>query len=1082
MAKVRVYELAKELGVESKVVMAKLQDLGEFVRSASSTVEAPVVRKLIDSSAEGGGKSSGRSAAPVRARPEGRAARRARPSGGPDAMAPSAPAGRCRARPRGPAAPAAPAPAPAARPRPRPRPRPAGRRSPQPPLLSAAPAAPAPAPRPGPGPGHAGSGRSGRPPPALGIRRPGPPAAPQGPRPRRCAPRPPAPAAPGSASRTARAASGRRCPGSRPRPGGRRARPGRRRARPARVPATTRSPPARPACRARAPRPAVATRRDRADRGEGRPDSRPPRPGRPRAQRSGARRVPACRRGRPLRAAARPGGARRSPSEPGHDAPPSGPGDRGGVPAARAARRRPRRRPAAAPAVPAARAVPALPAVPVRPAARRVPAAVPGPVRPRASARVRRRRRTRRRRSRRRWRRLRRSSRRRRRRGPRWPRRGTQGAFGRPGGRGPARGRKSKKQRRQEFDNMQAPSLGGVMLPRGNGQVVRLPRGCVADPTSPRRSAPTRRPGAGVLFHLGEMVTATQSVDEETCSCSAPRSASRSRSSRPRRRTASCSSPSTSTSARTRASDEDLVARPPVVTVMGHVDHGKTRLLDAIRKANVVAGEAGGITQHIGAYQVIDRGRAATSARITFIDTPGHEAFTAMRARGAQVTDIAILVVAADDGVMPQTIEALNHAKAADVPIVVAVNKIDKEGANPAKVRSSSPSTAWWPRSTAATRCSSTSPPAAASASTSCSRRSCSPPTPALDLRANPNKDARGVAIEAHLDKGRGAVATVLVQRGTLRVGDSIVVGDALRPGPRDARRERRHRRRGRPVPPGAGAGSDHRARAPATPSSSSRRTARPARSPRSARPRERNAQLAKARKRISLEDFTSALEAGKVEHAQPHHQGRRVRCRSRRWRSRCSRSTSATRSTCGSSTAASVRSPSRTSNLATVDDAIIIGFNVRAGRRRPRERADREGVDVRYYSVIYQAIEEIEAAAQGHAQAGVRGGRSSGTAEIREVFRSSKFGNIAGVLVRSGHDHAATPRPGSSATAWWSAENLTIESLRRFKDDVTEVREGFECGIGLGKFNDIQVGRRDRDVRDAREAARLSHAPTGCP
>src|SRR5665647_2058436 len=355
----------------------------------------------------------------------------------------------------------------------------------------------------------------------------------------------------------------------------------------------------------------------------------------------------------------------------------------------------------------------------------------------------------------------------------------TQGAFGRAGGR-PVRGRKSKRAKRQEFEQMQAPSLGGVQVPRGDGRtVVRLRRGASLSDFAEKIDA---NPASlvTVLFHLGEMATATQSLDEDTfgslgvelgyiVEIVSPEDEDREL----------LGSFDIDLEAEEAAeSEDDLVARPPVVTVMGHVDHGKTKLLDAIRSTDVVGGEAGGITQHIGAYQVHTEHEGLARA-VTFIDTPGHEAFTAMRARGAQVTDIAVLVVAADDGVMPQTIEALNHAQAAGVPIVVAVNKVDKEGANPAKVRQ---------QLTEYNLVAEEYGGDTMFVDVSAKQKTgidqlleavLVTADAALNLRANPDKDARGVAIEANLDKGRGAMATVLVQSGTLHVGDAIVAGTA---------------------------------------------------------------------------------------------------------------------------------------------------------------------------------------------------------------------------------------------------------------------------------------------------------------
>lgn len=630
---------------------------------------------------------------------------------------------------------------------------------------------------------------------------------------------------------------------------------------------------------------------------------------------------------------------------------------------------------------------------------------------------------------------------------------GTAGAFGRGGGKSKAR--KSKRTKRQEFEMREAPSLGGVSVPRGDGNtVIRLRRGASISDFADKIDA---NPGSlvTVLFHLGEMATATESLDEATFQVLGEELGYK----------IQVVSPEDEDRELLEGfdidldqeledeTDEDLEIRPPVVTVMGHVDHGKTRLLDAIRNANVVAGEAGGITQHIGAYQVHTEHEGIDRA-ITFIDTPGHEAFTAMRARGAQVTDIAILVVAADDGIMPQTIEALNHAQSANVPIVVAVNKIDKPDANPAKVRQQLTEFGL-----VAEEYGGDVMFVDVSAREGIGIQELLDAVlltadAGLDLRANPDKDARGVAIEAKLDKGRGAVATVLIQSGTLRVGDAIVAGTAY------GRVRAMADENGDPV-------------AAATPSrpvqvqglssvpragdtflvTEEDRTARQIAEKREAA--ERNAQLAKARKRISLEDFTRALEEGKVEALNLIIKGdvsgavEALEESLMKIEVDDSVQLRILHRGVGAVTESDI-------DLATIDNAIVIGFNVRPDVKA-RERAAREGVDVRFYNVIYNAIDDIENSLKGMLKPEFEEVQS-GVAEIREVFRSSKFGNIAGVIVRSGtitrNAKARVIRDGVVV-----GDNLAIESLRRFKDDVTEVRTDFEAGIGLGKYNDIQIG-----------------------
>jgi translation initiation factor IF-2 len=602
---------------------------------------------------------------------------------------------------------------------------------------------------------------------------------------------------------------------------------------------------------------------------------------------------------------------------------------------------------------------------------------------------------------------------------------------------------------------MSAPSIGGVQVPRGNGQAIRLPRGASLSDLADRIDA---NPASlvQVLFHLGEMVTATQSVNEDTLQLLGAELNYQIQVVSPEDEDRELLESFDLQFGSDEGDDDNLQARPPVVTVMGHVDHGKTRLLDAIRHTEVHSDEAGGITQHIGAYQVHVQHEGADRA-ITFIDTPGHEAFTAMRARGAATTDIVVLVVAADDGVMPQTVEALNHAQAAGVPIVVAVNKIDKEDANPSKVRQQLTE-----YGLVAEEYGGETMFVDVSARSNLNIDSLLEAIlltadAALDLRANPDQDAQGVVIEARLDRGRGPVATLLVQRGTLHVGDSVVAGDAfgrVRAMLDDKGDDVEHATPSRPVQvlgltsvPNAGdtflvVEEDRIARQIAD-----RRQAR-----------ERNAQLAASRRRISLDDLDKALAAGEVEQLNLIIKGD------------VSGSVEALEDALlaidlgEDNDQVSLRVISRgvgaitenDINLAVASDAVVIGFNVRP-EGKAREAAEREGVDVRYYTVIYQAIDEIEAALKGMLKPEFEEVQL-GTAEVREVFRVPRIGNVAGSLVRTGiirrNSKARLIRDGVVV-----ADNLSIDSLKRFKDDATEVRDGFECGIGLGSYNDIKIG-----------------------
>ncbi|MBV6755856.1 MULTISPECIES: translation initiation factor IF-2 [Rhodococcus] len=964
--KARVHELAKELGVTSKELLATLKEQGEFVKSASSTVEAPVARRLRESfpsakSADSAARPAAKPGAPTPSTP----ATSAKPGGPRPGPKPAAPA---------PAAPAAAAPAPTPE---------AQAPAPAAPAASAAtPAAPASnAPKPGrptpAAPAPAAPAAPVAPAAASAPAAPSTGAKPGGPRP---GPKPPRVGNNPYSSAPAERPAPRPAPGA-PRPGAPRPAPGQGGPRPAPGQGGP-----RPAPGQGGPRPAPGQGGPRPAPGQGgprpSPGSMPPRPNPGAMPARSARPAPGGRPGRPGGApGGRPGGG--GGGYRGGGAPGAGAGAPGGGAPAGGFRGRPG-----------------------------------GGGRP-------------------------------------GQRGAAAGAFGRPGG-APRRGRKSKRQKRQEYDSMQAPAVGGVRLPRGNGETIRLARGASLSDFAEKIDA---NPAALVqaLFNLGEMVTATQSVNDETLELLGGEMNYVVQVVSPEDEDRELLDSFDLTYGEDEGGEEDLESRPPVVTVMGHVDHGKTRLLDTIRKANVREGEAGGITQHIGAYQVLTE-LDGNERLVTFIDTPGHEAFTAMRARGAKATDLAILVVAADDGVMPQTVEAINHAQAADVPIVVAVNKIDKEGANPDKIRQQLTEYGLVAEEYGGDTMFVDISAKQGTNIDALLEAVLLTADAALDLRANPDMDAQGVAIEAHLDRGRGPVATVLIQRGTLRVGDSIVAGDAY------GRVRRMVDEHGddvleampsRPVQvvgftsvPGAGdnllvVDEDRIARQIAD-----RRNAR-----------KRNALAAKSRKRISLEDLDSALKetsqlnlilkgdnSGTVEALEEALHGIEIddevqlRVIDRG---------------VGGVTETNV-------NLAAASNAIIIGFNVRA-EGKATELANREGVDIRYYSVIYQAIDEVEKALKGMLKP-IYEEVELGKAEIRAMFRSSKVGNIAGCLVTSG-----TIRRNAKARLLRDntvvAETVTISSLKREKEDAVEVREGYECGLTL-TYSDIKVG----DVIEAYE------------
>jgi len=582
--------------------------------------------------------------------------------------------------------------------------------------------------------------------------------------------------------------------------------------------------------------------------------------------------------------------------------------------------------------------------------------------------------------------------------------------------------------------------------------LVRVPRGVTVQDLADRLGQP-----AGdlirVLMQMGEMLTATQSMSDEAVALLADEIGARIEVVDPSEADALQEIEGWEDTEADR--EEDLRPRPPVVTVMGHVDHGKTKLLDAIRHADVVATEAGGITQHIGAYQVATE-VDGNPRKITFIDTPGHEAFTAMRARGAAVTDVAVLVVAADDGVMPQTVEAINHAKAAAVPIVVAVNKIDKEDANPARVRQQLTE-----YDLVAEEYGGKTQFVDVSAKTQQGLDTLVETIllvadVELNLKANPDRRAQGSVIEAHLDKGRGPVATILVRRGTLHIGDAVAAGTAfgrVRAMFDENGKEVTAAVPAQPVvviglsaPPSAGdevrAVTDERiARGISQTREARQRQAAIAtsRAPRLedlfARIREGQLQelplIIKADVMGSVEAIDDAL--GRIEIPE-------VRLR-------------VLHKAAGAITEDDV-------TLASVSGAIIIGFSVRP-TPAARDLASREGVDIRLYSVIYQVVEDIERALKGLLAPEFEE-RQLGTAEVRQLFRVPRVGVVAGSYVTSGEiARGARARLVRDGVVVYEGR---IGSLRRFKEDARTVAAGYECGIGLDNFQDVKEGDQIED------------------
>ena len=541
----------------------------------------------------------------------------------------------------------------------------------------------------------------------------------------------------------------------------------------------------------------------------------------------------------------------------------------------------------------------------------------------------------------------------------------------------------------------------------------------------------------GTCMNLGVMVSINQRLDAETINIVAEEFGFK---------TEFVSAEVVEAIAQVEDSEEDLEPRPPIVTVMGHVDHGKTSLLDYIRKANVIAGEAGGITQHIGAYNV----RLADGRHITFLDTPGHEAFTAMRARGAKVTDLCIIIVAADDDVMPQTVEAINHASAAGVPIVFAINKIDKPAANPDKIKEELAGMNYLVEEWGG-KYQSQDISAKKGIGVEDLLDKVLLEAEMLELKANPNRNATGSIIESSLDKGRGYVATVLVQNGTLRQGDIILAGTHF--GKIKAMFNERNQRikEAGPAEPALILGLDGAPTAGDTFTvMDSEQEAREIATKRQQLQRELGLRTSK---RLTLDDIARRQALGSFQELNIIVKGDVDGSIEALSDSLIKLSTPEVQVNVLHKAVGEISESDVT--LAAASDAIIIGFQVRPSQAARRE-AEREGVEIRLYSVIYQAIEEVKDAMAGMLAPEVKE-EITGTAEVLETYKISKVGTIAGALVREGKIKRTNKvRLIRDGIVRYTGE---LGSLKRFKDDAKEVVAGLECGLSIQGYNDIQVG-----------------------